>query len=357
MKKVYTLKDVEEILNGGGTVPADAILTPSAKDAIKAAGKAPSKAASTAAAAGGNDAYEIPDSEYKWTPGADPKTKEEIQKFFTSPAVEKLKRLIVDLGRRSYSKNYNDGNGGNFSVRVGDNIVLCTPTMISKGSMTTEDMCFVDMTGKQIAGRRKRTSEVLAHLAIMNRQPLCKACCHAHPPHATAFALAGVTPPTCVNPETEIFIGRVGLADYGTPGTQKMADAVGEVGQKHDCVFMVNHGVMTWAKDIETAFWKMENVEAHCYTSMLASQIGSGPKHFTNDQAKELLTIRKSLGMLDFSKGLDECKLCDCGTTGEIGTVCRPAEASAPASGPLNPDAEKLIDQITKLVIKQLGGK
>lgn len=95
-------------------------------------------------------------------------------------------------------------------MRVGDNIVLCTPTMISKGSMSADDMCLVDMDGNQLAGRRKRTSEVLAHLAIMKRQPMCKACCHAHPPHATAFAISGKTPPRCVNPETEIFIGQVG---------------------------------------------------------------------------------------------------------------------------------------------------
>ncbi len=356
MKKVYTAKDVEEILGKGGSVPAGAMLTPAAKDALKAGGAV----VASSSKAGTQDLYIVPETEYKWTVGADPKNRDELLKFFHSPKIEALKRLICDLGKRSYSKNYNDGNGGNFSVRVGDNVVLCTPTMISKGSMTPDDMCFVDMDGNQIAGRRKRTSEVLAHLAIMKRQPLCKACCHAHPPHATAFALAGVTPPTCVNPETEIFIGRVGLADYGTPGTQKMADAVGESGKDHDCIFMVNHGVMAWAKDIETAFWKMENVEAHCYTSMLASQLGSGPKQFTNDQAQELLKIRKSMGMLDYSKevksgNLKECQLCDSDSMNVIGTVCKVSGDSN--EGAINADAEKIVEQITRMVFEQLKGK
>jgi len=241
--------------------------------------------------------YLVPNKEFTWVAGESPKSDSDIQDFFNSKAINELKDLICDLGKRSYRKNFNDGNGGNFSVRVAENIVLCTPTMISKGSMKPSDMCFVDMQGTQLAGNRKRTSEVLAHLAIMNRQPMAKACCHAHPPHATAFALAGKKPPRNVNPETEIFIGDVGLAQYDTPGTQSMADIIGECGVKHDCVFMLNHGVMTWAADIETAFWKMENVEAHCFTSMLAMQIG-GVKQFSDEKAKELIPIRKALGFV-----------------------------------------------------------
>ena len=134
------------------------------------------------------------DKDFMWAPGEGPQTQEEIDDFFNSAAIHELKQLICELGRRSYAKNYNDGNGGNFSVRVAKNVVLCTPTMVSKGFMKPSDMCFVNMNGEKIAGSRRRTSEVLAHLAIMKRQPLAKACCHAHPPHATAFALAGKSP-------------------------------------------------------------------------------------------------------------------------------------------------------------------
>ena len=350
MKRVYTAKDIEELKRNGGSLPADAILTPQAKEAL--ASGASISIASKGASTSAPKEYKVPEKEYKWKQGADPKTPEEIERFFRSPEIEKLKRLIVDLGKRSYGKNYNDGNGGNFSVRVGDNIVLCTPTMISKGSMTTEDMCFVDMEGNQLAGNRKRTSEVLAHLAIMKRQPMAKACCHAHPPHATAFALAGKTPPRCVNPETEIFIGQVGLANYGTPGTLHMANAVGECGVDHDCVFMVNHGVMTWANDIETAFWKMENVEAHCYTSMLAYQIG-GPKKFTEKDASELVKIRSAMGMVD-QQHLTECSLCHSSDEFRQGSVC---EAKAPEKregAGFDCDAEKIVSKITQMIISEM---
>lgn len=335
----------------GQSLPADAILTPQAKDALASMTALGKSAAVSHKAVVGAKEYKVPEKEYKWVPGHDPKTPAEIEKFFFSPEITKLKKLIVDLGKRSYGKNFNDGNGGNFSVRVGDNIVLCTPTMISKGSMSIDDMCLVDMEGNQLAGNRKRTSEVLAHLAIMKRQPMAKACCHAHPPHATAFALAGKTPPRCVNPETEIFIGQVGLADYGTPGTQHMANAVGECGVKHDCVFMVNHGVMTWAGDIETAFWKMENVEAHCYTSMLAFQIG-GPRHFSESDARELVKIRSSMGMVD-QTGLKECRLCESADEFRPACVCN-AKREPQKSAGYDCDAEKLVQKITQMIMAEL---
>lgn len=352
MKKVFTAKDIAELKRSGGALPPDAILTPQAKEVLSGGAKistsAPAPKAAAVSAVGRKE-YKIPVKEYKWTPGGDPKTPQELEKFFFSPQIQALKKLIVDLGRRSYGKNYNDGNGGNFSVRVGDNLVLCTPTMISKGSMSVDDMCLVDLDGNQLAGNRKRTSEILAHLAIMKRQPMAKACCHAHPPHATAFAISGKTPPRCVNPETEIFIGQVGLADYGTPGTQKMADAVGVCGIDHDCVFMVNHGVMTWANDIETAFWKMENVEAHCYTSMLAFQIG-GPIKFSEKDAMELVKIRDAMGMVH-QDSLKECGLCDSSDDAR-GCVC--ASKSTASDAGYDCEAEKLVSKITNMIISEL---
>ncbi|MCD8482936.1 MAG: class II aldolase/adducin family protein [Verrucomicrobia bacterium] len=71
--------------------------------------------------------------------------------------------------------------------------------------MTPETIAMVDFDGKQLAGKFKRTSECMTHLAIFRNQPAARATCHAHPVHATAFAVAGVRPPTCMIPEAEVF--------------------------------------------------------------------------------------------------------------------------------------------------------
>lgn len=359
MKPLITAKDIERILKTKGLdgIPADAQLTPMARDAIQEAKRENARPASTASK--GIPEPIVPDYEYRWTPGSDPATPEACQAFYVSPEITRLRERMADIGQRIWSKDYVDGNGGNLTIRVGDNLVLCTPTLISKGFMTAEDMCLVDLNGNQLAGTRKRTSEVMTHIGIMKRQPKAKACVHAHPPHATAFAVASVTPPTCLIPEAEVFLGRIGMAPYQTPGSPENADTVGEIGVDHQSVLMENHGVITWGKDIEDAYWKMENTDAYCKTVWMASQLNGGKmKTITGSQAKELIGIRKALGMEDYREDWKECELCDNGDF-RPGVQCEiPDRAPAPpADGDhpeYNDEAEELVRRITNQIMKAL---
>ncbi len=356
MKKVYTAKDIEALLASGqglASLPANAVLTPSARDAMK--GK---PSAAKAVAAGTPSAAPIlPDYEFRWKPGTGPKTPAEIEAFFHSPAIEELKRRMVDIGRRMWEREYTDGNGGNLTIRVGDNLVLCTPTLVSKGFMTVEQMCLVDLEGNQLAGKFRRTSECMTHLAIMKRQPKAKACCHAHPPHGTAFAVAGVQPPTCMIPEAEVFLGQIGMAEYQTPGSPANAEVVGNAAIDHMAVLMVNHGVICWGKDIEDSYWKMENVEAYCKIVLAASQLNGGNLlTITGGQAKELIKLRQSLGMDDKRKDWKECQLCD-NTEFRPGPVCNVPDRTNSSSPGLSPDAEKLTKQLTDQIMAALNAK
>jgi ribulose-5-phosphate 4-epimerase/fuculose-1-phosphate aldolase len=171
------------------------------------------------------------------------------------------------IGRRLWSRAYVDGNGGNIAIRVGRKMALCTPTLVSKGFMKPEDMCLVDLEGNQLAGQKKRTSEILMHLQIMKRQARAVATVHCHPPHATAFAVAGVEPPTCMIPEIEVFIGKVPIAPYRTPGTPEMGKLVADLSDHHNTILMANHGVVSWSHvSVEDAYFKMEIIEAYCRT-------------------------------------------------------------------------------------------
>ncbi|MDF3128496.1 class II aldolase/adducin family protein [Kiritimatiellaeota bacterium B1221] len=354
MSKLITANDMKSILasQGPSGVPAGAQLTPIAKDLLKEAqrkGTVSGKAAPTTEPT-------VPDYEYKWTPGNEPKTPAEYHAFFHSPEITVLRERMAAIGERIWNKDYVDGNGGNLTIRVGDNMVLCTPTLISKGFMKAEDMCLVDMNGTQLAGTRKRTSEVMTHIGIMKRQPKAKACCHAHPPHATAFAVASVVPPTCMIPEAEVFLGQIGLAPYQTPGTPENADTVGEIGVNHQSVLMENHGVITWGKDIEDAYWKMENTDAYCKTVWMASQLKGGElKTISGSQAKELIGIRKNLGMDDYRENWKECELCD-NSDFRPGVVCGVPPVRTPAGDQPEYDdaAEALVQQITNQIMDAL---
>lgn len=269
----------------------------------------------------------------------------------------KLKEQICEIGRRVYQKGFAAANDGNISIRLNDREILCTPTMISKGFIKPEDLCKVDYEGKQIAGTRNRSSEILLHLAVYKNRPDVRAVVHCHPPHATAFAVAGVPIPRCVLPEVEVFLGVVPTAVYETPGTQKFAETIVPHLKASNTIILANHGTVTFGPDLEKAYWNSEIIDAYCKILILARQIGS-VNYFTQNQTRELLDLKKKLGYDDvrFKQG-ENCDLCgnDDFNRGyqETAAVCdRPAAAPASTNG--HPAGSADTERIVKLVTDQV---
>jgi L-fuculose-phosphate aldolase len=347
MKQVISVRDLEEMLRNGKDVralPSDALLTPSARDVLRdleTAGSTKGRAADGARASG------------LARPVTSGSSKAELEAFFNSPAIHELKLQICDVGRRLWQRAYVDGNGGNIAIRVGEDIVLCTPTLISKGFMKPDDLCLVDLEGNQLAGTKKRTSEILMHLQMMKRQPRAVATVHCHPPYSTAFAVAGVEPPTCMIPEFEVFAS-VAIAPYRTPGTPEMGKLVADLVDKHNTILMANHGVVTWShNNVEDAYFKMEILEAYCRTVLVASQLGKPPQTMTSAQLQDLLKIKQSLGIPDPRFGLKECELCD-NAEWRPGVTCAvPDGAAQPGTAAAAPDseAEALVQAITDQIM------
>src|ERR1700679_3457936 len=138
----------------------------------------------------------------------------------------KFREQMCEIGRGIYNKGFAAANDGNISLRLSEDRVLCTPTRVSKGFMKPDDLCIVDLDGKQVSGKRKRSSEILLHLTVMKARSDVRWGVHCHPPHATAFAVAREPIPKCVLPEIEVFLGEVPITKYETPGGQKFADTV-----------------------------------------------------------------------------------------------------------------------------------
>ncbi|OHB69126.1 MAG: fructose-bisphosphate aldolase, partial [Planctomycetes bacterium RBG_13_63_9] len=198
--------------------------------------------------------------------------------------LQQVKQEICQIGDRLYKKSFAAANDGNISYRISDSQVLCTPTMISKGFMTPDDLCVVDMEGNQLSGRRKRTSEIKLHLAIMKQRPEIKAVVHCHPPHATAFGVAREPVPQCVLPEVEIFIGNVPIARYATPGSQEFADTILPFVKKSNVIILANHGTISFGETVERAYWWTEILDAYCRILMLAKGLGR-VAYFTESEA------------------------------------------------------------------------
>src|SRR6266704_2579725 len=146
-------------------LPADALLTPSARDFLRDLERSELSPTS--------DLRPPTCAPEPTQPVTSKSSPAEIESFFNSPRLQGLKEQICDIGRRMWQRAYVDGNGGNIAIRAGPDLALCTPTLVSKGFMKPEDLCLVDLEGNQFCSGngKQRTSEILMHLEILKRQP------------------------------------------------------------------------------------------------------------------------------------------------------------------------------------------
>src|SRR5215217_5146481 len=185
-----------------------------------------------------------------------------------------LRADIVEVGRRMYARGYTASNDGNISVRLGADRLLMTPKSVCKGFMTPDMMCITDLQGKKLEGNRDPSSEMLMHLEVYRRRPDVNAVVHAHPPTATGFAVAGIPLDRAVLAEVVTTLGSVPIAEYATPSTKELPEAVRKYVKAHDGMLLANHGALTLGTDLFAAYYKLETIEHFAKISLVARMLG-----------------------------------------------------------------------------------
>ena len=209
---------------------------------------------------------------------------------------EQLRADIVEIGRRLHARAYVASNDGNVSVRLDDERLLTTPKGVSKGFMTPDMLVVTDLDGNRLAGGRDPSSELPMHLAVYRDRPEVAAVVHAHPPTATGFAVAGIALDRAVLAEVVTTLGSIPIADYGTPSTQELADAVQEHIKVHDGLLLANHGALTVAGELFAAYYKMETIEHFARISLVARQLGR-ERLLSREEVLRLQALRGTYGI------------------------------------------------------------
>ncbi len=203
---------------------------------------------------------------------------------------------IVEVGRRLYARGYTASNDGNISLRLDASRLLMTPTSVCKGFMTPEMMCITDLDGKKIQGDRHPSSEMQMHLEVYRQRPEVQAVVHAHPPIATGFAVAGIPLDRAVLAEVVTTLGSVPIAEYATPSTKELPEAVRKYVKTHDGMLLANHGALTLGADVFAAYYKMETIEHFAKISLVARLLG-GERLLSRDEVTRLEKLRGSYGI------------------------------------------------------------
>ncbi|MBK9769115.1 MAG: class II aldolase/adducin family protein [Chloracidobacterium sp.] len=225
------------------------------------------------------------------------------------------RKLIVEIGKLLYERSYVVSSDGNVSFRLDNDTVLATPTMTCKGRMTEGCLALTDMDGKPLTDK-KASSELAMHLLIYKMRPDIKAVCHAHPPHGTAFAVAGLAIDKPILSEVILTLGCVPLTDYGTPSTNELTEAMKPYVEHHNALLMANHGAVAYGEDLWQAFDRLETLEHTAKIAILAKTLG-GAVDLPADAIEKLINIREKAGYLT-----DAARCQSCGYLHDNGIVC-----------------------------------
>jgi L-fuculose-phosphate aldolase len=207
-----------------------------------------------------------------------------------------LRADIVEIGRRMYARGYTASNDGNISVRLAPDRLLMTPKGVCKGFMTPDMMCITDAEGRKLQGDRDPSSEMLMHLEVYRQRADVQAVVHAHPPTATGFAVAGIPLDRAVLAEVLTTLGSIPIAEYATPSTRELPEAVRRYIKAHDGMLLANHGALTVGSDLYNAYYKMETIEHFANISLVARLLGR--EHLiSREEVNRLQELRGSYGI------------------------------------------------------------
>ena len=268
-----------------------------------------------------------------------------------------LRREMLRVCHLLYERSYVVSSDGNISVRLDDGRIIATPTQTCKGRMTEEMFAITDLEGRPLNDRRA-SSELAMHLLIYREREDVRAVCHAHPPHGSAFAVAGLAIDQPVLSEVILTLGCVPLAEYGTPSTDELTEAMLPLVKHHNALLMANHGAVAYGADIWQAFDRLETLEHTAKITILARALG-GSRALPPAAIEKLIHVREQAGYLDERARCQACGYlhetqitCPTGertTSATVNSAARPAKSpSTNGAGKISLTREELIELLSE---------
>lgn len=222
---------------------------------------------------------------------------------------------IVRVCRLLHEKGYVAATDGNVSVRLSKSRILSTPSGLSKGFLTPEQLVVTDLEGRKVPSREparrdlKPTSELLMHLEAYRQRPDIVSVVHAHPPICVALSIAGISLAKCLLPEVVVTLGLIPTAEYATPSSAEGPGAIKDLIANHDALIIQRHGTLTVGKDPFDAYLKLEKVEHLAHVTLILRQLGREAPLPPAEVAK-LLQMRREKGLVREGEEEDFCASC-----------------------------------------------
>lgn len=201
---------------------------------------------------------------------------------------------IVKYSQKLDQKEFGANHDGNISAKF-DDMLLATPTAVSKGNVTADIIITLDQQGSKVGGIGKPFSEIKLHLAAYSKRPEIKAVVHAHPPFATARGLLNLAIKPAI-PEAIVSLGDiVPVVAFAMPGAKESDAIIADVLAEVDVFIMPGNGVLAVGDCVEQAYLRLELVEHLAKVDYYARSMGT-PMSLTNEDIASLIAKRNAIG-------------------------------------------------------------
>ena len=189
-----------------------------------------------------------------------------------------------------YQKGLTSTSGGNLSIMDAQGNMWITPGSIDKARLTAQDIICVFPDGSFV-GKHRPSIEYKFHQKIYQLRPELKAVVHAHPTGLVGYSLVQRLPDVKLFFSAEENIGKLLLAQYALPGSDKLVNSVAEAfSEGCDAAVMANHGAITAsALSLADAYNRFECLESLGRIESHTCQFGN-PLQLTKEEIDRFST-------------------------------------------------------------------
>ncbi len=207
---------------------------------------------------------------------------------------DQCREAMASYGRALFTRGYGCGTSGNLSARLDNGRYLMSPTNVSLGSLSPEQLCLTNAAGEHLAGP-KPTKEAWLHFAMYRARPGDAAIVHLHSTYAVALSCRtdvpdhDMLPP--LTPYVVMKVGRVARVPYGRPGDGSLAPTIEGLAVGHRSLLLANHGPITSAPDLDSAWAAAEELEETAKLFFLLE--GHAHRRLSADEIADLREVFK----------------------------------------------------------------
>ncbi len=173
----------------------------------------------------------------------------------------KMRSGLISVVKDLEEKGFLPGASGNMSVRLNKTTILITPRGTKKGKLKPSDLVEVSLGGRLLRGSKSPSTELEMHLAIYRHVLEARVVLHAHPPFATAFAVAGLPFDHLAPPEMIESLGRIPLVPYGRSSTKELSHQLVPYLKNQHAFILADHGAVVYGDNLDEAYCRMESLE------------------------------------------------------------------------------------------------